>query len=208
MDTVKPTRSALIELKKKVEIAKSGHHLLEKKRDGLVQEFFDVLEDTRERREKLRKRYAAAKQKLDIARALHSDHELEALSLAILSAPGITLAQENIMGTRVPRIESRGMVKPLLDRGYGLLRVEQSVNDACRAYEELMEDILRVAEAETATRRLTEEIGKTKRRVNALEYEIIPALEKRKQDIMMRLDEIERESIFRQKMIKRKRRKG
>ncbi len=204
MADIKPTRSELIKLKKRIALAKGGHKLLEKKRDGLVQEFFEILKDTKRARGELLESYKIADEKLKVARALHSDPELEGISMAVQPAPDISLKQKNIMGTIVPSITSESMKRPLEERGYGILTVSNTINEACAAYEELLNKIILVAEVETTTRRLIEEIGKTKRRVNVLEYEIIPDMETTRNNIMLRLEEIERETIFRTKMVKRK----
>lgn len=204
MPDIQPTRSELIVLKKRIILAKSGHMLLKKKRDGLIKEFFEVLEKAKTARRDLRQAYVRARKKGNVMRALHSNLELETLSLAILPAPDISIGTKNIMGTVVPTITSEGMQKKLSERGYGLLTTSNAVNETCAAYEKLVEQILTVAEVETTTRRLIDEIGKTKRRVNALEHELIPRMVKTKDRIILRLDEIERETTFRVKMTKRK----
>ncbi len=191
-------------LKKRIVLAKSGHLLLKKKRDGLIQEFFEVLEKAKTARKDLRQEYVHALKTGNVMRALHSDLELETLSLAILPAPDITMDTKNIMGTVVPTITSEEIKKELGGRGYGLLTTSNAVNETCAAYERLVEQILVVAEVETTTRRLIDEIGKTKRRVNALEYELIPRMVKIRDRIILRLDEIERETTYRIKMTKRK----
>lgn len=208
MADVNPTRSELIALKKRIALAKAGHKLLKKKRDGLIQEFFEVLKGAKTARRDLHQAYMHARKKGDIMRALQSDIELEMLSLAIQPAPDISLGTKNIMGTVVPTITSDDMQKELSGRGYGLLTTSNAVNETCAAYERLIEQILVVAEVETATRRLIEEIGKTKRRVNALEYELIPRMVRTKDRIILRLDEIERENTYRIKMVKRKLQQG
>ena len=204
MADVKPTRSELIDLRRRITLAKAGHHLLEKKRDGLVREFFIVLKGARRARREMIVAWKTAAERLDAARALHADTELESLSLAVRPCPAIEMSTKNIMGTLVPSITAGSMARPLAERGYGLLTVSSTVNEACGAYGMLLDRVLSVAEVETTTRKLIEEIGKTKRRVNALEFEVIPTMTKTANDISFRLDEIERETIFRTKMIKRK----
>ncbi len=204
MADVKPTRSELIDLRRRIALARAGHHLLEKKRDGLVREFFTVLKGARRARREMTAAWKTAAERLDVARALHADTELESLSLAVRPCPAIEMSTKNVMGTLVPSITAGSMARPLAERGYGLLTVSSTVNEACASYGALLDKVLAVAEVETTTRKLIEEIGKTKRRVNALEFEVIPTMTRTANDISFRLDEIERETIFRTKMIKRK----
>ena len=79
-----------------------------------------------------------------------------------------------------------------------------SVTNSSRKYEKVVEKILLAAEVETSMRKLLNEIEKTKRRVNALEFVVIPRLEKVKAFVTLRLEELERENIFRMKRIKAK----
>lgn len=204
MAEIKPTRSELIKLKKRIKMAISGHKLLKKKRDGLILEFFEVLKDAKTAREDLILAYKDATEKMKVTRALHADNDLESLSFAVKEAPSIKMATKNIMGTVVPSITSEGMQRAPNERGYGLLSTSNAVNESASAYEQLVEQVLVVAEVETTIRKLLDEIEKTKRRVNALEFEVIPRMERTKNFIAFTLEEIERETIFRTKMIKKK----
>jgi V/A-type H+-transporting ATPase subunit D len=202
---VKPTRSELIKLKNKIKLAKSGHKLLKKKRDGLILEFFEILKKTKSVRKEMTAKYIEAMRKLNIARITDGDLAIKSISMANKSRPRIAVNTKNIMGVVVPKIESGSIKKGILDKGYGLFNTSAAIIEATNAYEEFLEYIIVVAEVETSMRRLLEEIDKTKRRVNALEFEVIPKLTKIKAFIQLRLEEQERESIFRSKRIKKKR---
>jgi V/A-type H+-transporting ATPase subunit D len=76
------------------------------------------------------------------------------------------------------------------------------IDETASAFEDLVESIIQSAEIETTMKRLLDEIEKTKRRVNALEYKVIPELTGARDFIKMRLDEMEREELFRMKRIK------
>ncbi len=202
---VKPTRSELIKLKNKIKLAKSGHKLLKKKRDGLILEFFDILKETKSVRKEMTEKYREAIRKINIARVMDGDLTIKSVSMAIKNKPMIEVKTKNIMGVIVPNIQSDNIKHDVLSRGYGLLNTSAALNDAATAYEELLEYILLVAEVETSMIRLLEEIDKTKRRVNALEFDVIPKLTNLKNFIQLRLEEMERETIFRSKRIKKKR---
>jgi len=202
---VKPTRSELIKLKKKIKLAKSGYKLLKKKRDGLILEFFEILKETKSVRKEMTEKYIEAISRINIARMTDGDLAIKSTSMAIKNKPIIDVNTKNIMGVVVPNINSENVKKDVMERGYGLLNTSAAINEAATSYEELLEYILVVAEVETSMIRLLQEIDKTKRRVNALEFEVIPKMEKIQSFIQLRLEEQERETVFRSKRIKKKR---
>jgi V/A-type H+-transporting ATPase subunit D len=109
------------------------------------------------------------------------------------------------MGVVVPRVEGKSVKKKVLERGYGIIGTSSRIDEAAEAYEALVEDIIYAGEVETTLRKLLDEIESTKRRVNALEFRIIPMLKEMAAFISFRLEEMERENIFRLKRIKVKR---
>jgi len=90
----------------------------------------------------------------------------------------------------------------VLERGYGILGTSAVIDEAAEAFEDLVEAVIEAAEIETTMKRLLDEIESTKRRVNALEFKVIPELTEARDFIKMRLDEMEREELFRLKKIK------
>ena len=200
---VKPTRSELIKLKKQIKLAKSGYNLLKKKRDGLILEFFEILKKAKTLREELAGEYKIALEKINIARTLEGDLRVKSIAMAIKSIPDVRLTTKNIMGVKVPKIESSEIKKAFMERGYGFYN-SSVIDEAAAAYEQVVEKIILAAEVETSMRKLLSEIEKTKRRVNALEFVVIPKMDKIKSFIQLRLEEIERENIFRLKRIKAK----
>jgi len=200
---IKPTRSELLKLKKQIRLAKSGYSLLKKKRDGLILEFFEVLKKAKTLREELVNEYTIALEKINIARTLEGDLKVKSIAMAIKDIPDVKLTTKNIMGVRVPKIESSEIKKAFMERGYGIYN-SSAIDEAAAAYEKVVEKIILAAEVETSMRKLLNEIEKTKRRVNALEFVVIPSLDKQKGFIQLRLEEMERENIFRMKRIKAK----
>lgn len=201
---VKPTRTELMKLKNQIKLAKSGHSLLKKKRDGLILDFFDILKEAKTVRVELANVYSKAIEKMNIARVLYGDLRLKALSLAIKKTPEITLKTKNIMGVKVPKITGEKVRKTIFERGLGIAGSSPVIDEAIAFYEAVVEQLIKVAEAETAMKKLLAEIEKTKRRVNALEFNRIPAMEEMKKFISFRLEELERENVFRLKRIKAK----
>ena len=200
---IKPTRSELLKLKKQIKLAKSGYNLLKKKRDGLILEFFEILKKAKTLREELVNEYKIALEKINVARTLEGDLKVKSIAMAIKDIPDIKLTAKNIMGVKVPKIESSEIKKAFMQRVYGIYN-SSAIDETASAYEKVVEKIILAAEVETSMRKLLNEIEKTKRRVNALEFVVIPSLDKQRAFIQLRLEEMERENIFRMKRIKAK----
>lgn len=200
---VKPTRSELIELKKKIKLSEGGHKLLKMKRDGLILEFFDILGKAKNVRSELDAAYEKANVQIGIAEAVEGRITVKSTAFAMKDAPQIVLESHNIMGVVVPKIESSSVRKPINKRGYGLLGTSSYIDEAVDSYEELVEKIILAAEIETTMKKLLDDIEKTKRRVNALEFKVIPELTEAMVFIRLRLEEMERENTFRLKRIKK-----
>jgi V/A-type H+/Na+-transporting ATPase subunit D len=201
---IKPTRSELQKLKQRIKLANSGYNLLKKKRDGLIMDFFEVLKEAKTLRQDMTNEYINAFNKINVARVLETDQKLKSIAMAVKEKPRIALDTKNIMGVVVPKIESKHKTKHFLERGYGTSDSSATIDESAEAYEKVVEKVIKAAEVETALKKLLVEIEKTKRRVNALEFSVIPKLEKVKAFITMRLEEMERESTFRMKRIKQK----
>ncbi len=199
---IKPTRSELINLKRKIQLSERGYKILKMKRDGLILEFFKVLADAKDSRGGLLKKYQRAVEMMAVANTVEGAIGVKAAAFSVKEVPQITLKSKNIMGVVVPEIESSKVKKTLVERGYGVLGTSPVIDETASAFEDLVESIIESAEIETTMKRLLDEIEKTKRRVNALEYKVIPELTAARDFIKMRLDEMEREELFRMKRIK------
>jgi len=201
-EDVKPTRKNLMHIEERIELSERGHDTLEKKRDGLIMEFMDILDQARDVREDLEASYDRAQRSMDMARAMEGDVAVRGAAAALKDHPELTTQSKNIMGVVVPQIESSKVRKDLDERGYGVLGTSARIDEAAGAYEDLLEKIILAAEVETAMKKLLDEIETTKRRVNALEFKLLPELHDNKEYIEQKLEEQEREEIFRMKKIK------
>ncbi len=204
IEDVKPTRKELMEIKDRIELSEQGHETLEKKRDGLIMEFMEILDEAQDIREQLEENHQRAQNKIAKARALDGELTVKGAAEARKDKPEITISPKNVMGVVVPQIESSKVKKEIDQRGYGVLDTSARIDEAAEEYEELVESIILAAEIETAMKKVLEEIEKTKRRVNALEFKLIPELKEARDFIELRLEEMEREEIFRMKKIKAK----
>jgi V/A-type H+-transporting ATPase subunit D len=201
---VKPTRKNLMAIEDRIELSERGHDTLEKKRDGLIMEFMDILDQAQDVRSDLDGNYERAQRNINMARAMEGDVAVRGAAAALKEHPEITSQSKNIMGVVVPQIESTKVKKSLDQRGYGLVGTSARIDEAADAYEELLETVILAAEVETAMKKMLDEIEKTKRRVNALEFKLLPELYEGQEFIEQKLEEQEREEIFRMKKIKAK----
>lgn len=199
---VKPTRSELIQLKNRIKLSERGHKLLKMKRDGLILEFFKILNEARNVRTELDAAYERSKEKINLASAVNGVVEVRSTAFTAKESPEISLSGKNIMGVVVPKISSTGVRKPMYERGYGIIGTNSYIDEAADSYEDLVEKIITAAELETTMKRLLDEIEKTKRRVNALEFKVIPELTAAMKFIRFALEEMERENTFRLKRVK------
>ncbi|UCC91685.1 MAG: V-type ATP synthase subunit D [Candidatus Aenigmatarchaeota archaeon] len=199
---IKATRSELLNLKRKIKLAEAGHKLLKKKRDGLIMEFFEVLKKAKNLRRELNEKYIRGHEKMLGSTALDGIVNIKSVAFALRERPAVDLEVKNIMGVTVPAIKVGSVRKTLFERGYGMLTTSMRINDVVNAYEDLLEHIITAAEIETTMRKLLKEIESTKRRVNALEFVVIPRLKEQASFINFRLEEMERENIFLMKKIK------
>ena len=208
MPEIKPTRSELIKLKKKIKLAESGHSLLRRKRDGLIQEFFEVLKKAKASKSALQENYRAARVAINLAEAIEGVSSVKSASFALQETADIELETRNVMGIIVPKISSEHDVKQFHKRGYGIIGTSGYIDDAAESYERVLKNIITAAEIETTLKKLLFEIDKTKRRVNALEFRVIPKMQLDAKFVSLRLEEVEREDIFRLKKLKLKKEKA
>lgn len=202
LQNVKPTRMELLKLRRRVKLADKGHRLLKEKRDALISEFMLVIKEYKDARQSVEENLKGAFHNLLMAEVLLGSRDLEQISGITLRDIGLDFMTKNIMGVSVPIMKVDNLVRRVNERGYGFLSTNAKLDDAAKNFEESILLIVRLAEVEESVRRIAEEVEKTKRRVNALEYIVIPRLKATIKHIEMRMEEIERESFLRLKKIK------
>ncbi|HWQ18218.1 MAG TPA: V-type ATP synthase subunit D [Methanotrichaceae archaeon] len=200
----KPTRAVLIALRRRIKVAQTGHSLLKMKRDGLMIEFFEVLNRAKTVRKELVENLIIAEQRLNMAKAIDGTVAISSVAYALQKSPSIELESRNVMGVVVPKIKAESVQKKMYERGYGIIGTSAAVDEAAEAYEKLMDKIILAAEVETATIRLVEDIESTKRRVNGLEFKVIPDLKDTIRFIGFALEEMDRDNVVRLKKLKGK----
>ena len=202
VENIHPTRMELLEMNKRIKLATKGHKLLKQKRDSLVVEFFKMIDDAKKIQVNLGEAMSKGYGDLVRAEALMGLNEVESIANGIPAMPDITVEYKNVMGVQIPKIELEDEKKPGI--GYNSMLASSKLDDAVDNFDIILEEIIKLVEKEEGIRRLSEEIKRTRRRVNALEYVLIPKLTNTQKYIRMRLEELERENFFRLKTVKKK----
>ena len=201
---IKPTRSELIKLKGRIKQTKNGYKLLKMQRDGLFHEFRTLLSEMIEAKRDLTDAYRLAKTRIDLANAIEGGLAVRAAAIANSAHPEVEVERRNIMGVVVPSVSGTNLKSTFAERGIGFIGSSPYIDEASDSFSELIEKIVTASEMEATLKRLLAEIEATKRRVNALEFKVIPELEEAKVFIQLRLEEMEREETFRLKRFKNK----
>ncbi len=201
---ITPTRSVLIELKRKIKTTKSGYKIMKMKRDGLIIEFFNVMEKAKAMRGSVASDYETAMLKIAIASAVEGEIAVKSAAYALKTEPRVKVGSKSIMGMMVPKVEADVKKANLESKGYGVISTSAYIEEASVAFEKLLETLIRAAEIETTMKKLLDEIEKTKRRVNAMEFKVIPELEEAQAFVRFRLEEMDRENTIRLKFLKGK----
>jgi len=200
--TVAPTRMELIKLRQRIALAQKGHDLLKDKMDALIMELFDALRRIQDSRAKALEQLSKAYSALSECMAVLGTLETMQAAREAKKDVQLNISTRNIMGIQVPLVEFRDIERNALARGYSLHTTSSLLDNAAREFERALKLLVGLAELEAVAFALARELEKTKRRVNALEYILIPRLKETLKFIMMRLDEIERENFTRLKRIK------
>ncbi|MBD3163827.1 V-type ATP synthase subunit D [Candidatus Woesearchaeota archaeon] len=199
MTSYKPTRMELLKVRKKKKLAEKGHKLLKQKRDVLVMEFFSTLKEIKKLRLNISDKLYKAQLSLYNAAALEGSLDIERLSLGLAEDVSIDISSERVMGVDVPKLKD-------IKVGYqwpGYYEQSVELDNAIVKYRKLFPDVMKLAEKQLILDKMAAEIKKAKRRVNALEYLILPKLEEAQKGITFRLAELERENFARLKLIKK-----
>lgn len=196
---VSPTRMELLGLKKRTGIAKRGHKLLKDKQDELMRKLLDLLKNLRELREKVERELENAIGRFLFARSGMEPSEVEEAFLLPGKELSIELEKRRFLNVEVPvfkRVISGRM------HCYGFAFTSCELDLSLLALDRVIEDIIELAEYEKSLELIVLEIERTRRRVNALEYVLIPSLEETVKYIQMKLSEMERGNLSRLMRIK------
>ena len=201
--TINPTRMELSRLKKRLRTATRGHKLLKDKRDELMKQFLEIVRRNRELRKRVERGLEQANGAFTIASAVMSPEMLEQALLYPKQSVKLEVGFRNMMSVNVPtytfhtRNQDPAEIFP-----YGFAQTSGELDAALESLSAVFKDMLELAEVEKTMQLLAQDIEKTRRRVNALEYVMIPDLQKNIRYISMKLEENERGNITRLMKVK------
>ena len=201
--TINPTRMELTRLKGRLKTATRGHKLLKDKRDELMKQFLEIVRKNRALRKKVEQGLEEANAAFTVAASLMGPEMLEQALLYPKQSVEMEKSFRNIMSVNVPvytfhtKNEDPTEIYP-----YGFAQTSGELDIALEALNRVFQDMLELAEVEKSMQLLAEDIEKTRRRVNALEYVMIPDMEEKIRYITMKLDENERGNITRLMKVK------
>jgi V/A-type H+-transporting ATPase subunit D len=197
---IHPTRMELLALRKRRDIAQRGRDLLREKLDALMIELFENVRQIAELRERY---HALLREAYDLfieAGMVHGLARLEQFAVGVEDRFELDTKTRNVIGVTLPEVQVK--ISPIRTSPYNLLATSAKLDEATMKMTEAVKAITELSSAEASTRKLAEAIASTKRRVNSLDYVIIPRVLHSIRYIQMHLEEREREDFFRLKRIK------
>ncbi len=199
---VNPTRMELTRIKRRLVTARRGHKLLKDKRDEMVRQFILLVRENRALRQEVERELSAALNSFALARSVTEPELMEEALLYPARNIAIDMTTRSILSVRVPSIRVREETMRETTLSYGLAETSAQLDGAIAGLAELLPKLIQLAEVEKSCDLLADEIEKTRRRVNALEYVMIPQFEETIRFITMKLDENERGNLTRLMKVK------
>ena len=201
--TINPTRMELTRLKGRLKTAQRGHKLLKDKRDELMKKFLEVVRENKELRERVEASLAKVHSSFGIAAATVSPHMLKEALILPKKEGKLDVTYKNVMSVTVPVFNLQVLSEGGADGyNYGMAFTSGELDAAARELNDLLSDLVKLAEMEKTAQMLAEEIEKTRRRVNALEYIMMPRYLETIKTIKMKLEENERGNTTRLMKVK------
>ncbi len=190
---VNPTRMMLTSLKKRLKTATRGHKLMKDKRDELMKEFLELARENGRLRQEVETRLDVVYKSFTVASAIMSQEVMEESLMFPKQGVILEVGSKNIMSVDVPVFSFKTTAEdPTNIFPYGFARTSGELDNSISALADLFPMLLDLAAKEKETALLAAELEKTRRRVNALEYVMIPQLQATIKYIQMKLDENER----------------
>lgn len=200
---VNPTRMQLTKLKKQLATAVRGHKMLKDKRDELMRRFIDLVQENKRLRDRVEREIAECNSHFVNASAVMSKQALDASLMSPKQQISVEVSAKNVMSVNIPefttsaRTNDKGDIFP-----YGFAFTSFELDDAVMSLNDILPDLIRLAEIEKSCEMMSAEIEKTRRRVNSLEHVMIPRYQETIKYISMKLEENDRSSRTRLMKIK------
>ena len=200
---VNPTRMELTRLKGKLRTAQRGHKLLKDKRDELMKQFLETVQEVRGLRAEVEEELMTVHGAFTVASALMSSEAMEQALIYPKQSVELTMGFQNIMSVNVPVYDFKTKTQSDSDiYPYGFAATSGELDTAVDALGKVFRKMLKLAQVEKSAQLMAEEIEKTRRRVNALEYVVIPNTQETIRYINMKLDENDRSTTIRLMKVK------
>ncbi|RPA65443.1 V-type ATP synthase subunit D [Aerococcus agrisoli] len=203
---VKPTRMELSTLKARLKVAENGYDLLKDKQDELMRQFIDLIKENNRLRNEVEDELSGALKNFVLASSSMNDAFMEEIVALPTKQTNLEISRKNIMSVIVPEMsfsyDETAEGNDDKELKYGYLNTSSELDDAIEVLNEVMPKLLKLSEIEKTCQLMATEIESTRRRVNALEYRMIPNFKETIKYIQMKLDENERASITRMIKVK------
>lgn len=199
---VNPTRMELSKLKKRLVVATRGHKLLKDKQDELMRQFITLVKYNNELRKKVEEKLSKSFKDFVMAKAVLGSEFLEEAIFYPTNKISLDVGIKNVMSVKVPVFKFSGISEENDKFSYGFFNTNSELDLAITNFRMVFSELLELAEVEKSTQLMADEIEKTRRRVNALEYRTIPDLKETIKYIRMKLDENERGALTRLMKVK------
>jgi len=200
-DQTIPTKGNLIALKQQYQLSQEGHDLLEKKRNIIMKELVDLIEQAKEVQEKILTTLAKAYESLQLANLDLGIENIEEYANGIPEYDELKIRFKSVMGVEVPELFRQE--KPKVEIPYEIYRTDAALDEAYISFETALELITEASMIENKVYKLAYEVQKTKKRVSALENIVIPKMKESIKFIQDTLEETEREEFFKLKKLKK-----
>jgi V/A-type H+-transporting ATPase subunit D len=197
---IPPTKSSLLDLRRRLVFLNEGYRLLERKRELLTRLVYEKLSEYRELNASAREAMRSAYRWLSITQMRMGSQRIQQLAIGMPQGVEATILPRRNMSVQYPSVEIRRL--PLLP--VGILGTDASLDETRSSFAEMIVKAAQLAEIETALWRLLEEQRKTQKRVNALKYNVIPRYERTVGFIESALEEEERNTLFQLKVLTRR----
>ena len=200
---VKPTRMELASLKERLELSTRGHKLLKDKQDELMRRFIILIKKNNNLRDEVEAELIESMKEFVVAKSLINESFIEELFVGTETNVELSIQEKNVMSVIVPEMNFNVKEAEVSsDVQYGYLNSSSEMDDAIERIEDVLPKLLELSEIEKTCQLMADEIEKTRRRVNALEYRMIPQLQETIRYIQMKLEENERSAIVRMMKVK------
>ena len=190
--SVSPTRMELIKLKRKIITARRGHKLLKEKRDGLMKQFLSTIKEAKNLRETIEKKLSQAFKAFVFASAEMRPEVINEALAVPAKKTSLEVSTKNVMSVNVPIFDYKAEGDFL---SYSLATTGAELDESLESFSDVLEDMVKLAQIEHSAKLMAQEIEKTRRRVNALEYVFIPSMDETIKYITAKLNEQERGTI-------------